>query len=154
MHIRPATAAERPAIERIVHDAYVFYIARIGKPPGPLLDDYAARIAEGAVWVAAEGASLAGVVVLIPASDHLLLDNIAVAPAQQGRGIGRHLLDFADAEARRRSLPELRLYTHALMTENQALYRRLGWREYARGEAAGYARVFMRKALSVRSGRS
>ena len=49
--IRAATAADVPAIAEIVDQAYRHYIARIGKPPGPMLDDYAARVSEGAVWV-------------------------------------------------------------------------------------------------------
>jgi len=145
--IRPATAADVPAIERIVHDAYVKYVTRIGKPPGPMLDDYAARVAAGEVSVCADGDAIAGILVLEPAPDHLLHDNIAVAPAWQGRGVGRLLLDFADAEARRAGYAELRLYTHVLMHENVSLYTRLGWQETGRGEQAGFQRVFMRKAV-------
>src|SRR5690349_4758514 len=33
--IRVATAADVPAIEEIVNQAYHHYVARIGKPPGP-----------------------------------------------------------------------------------------------------------------------
>jgi GNAT superfamily N-acetyltransferase len=145
--IRRAVVADVPAIERIVHDAYMKYVVRIGKPPGPMLDDYAARVAAGEVSVCAEGDGIAGILVLEPAADHLLLDNIAVAPAWQGRGVGRLLLDFADAEARRMGHAELRLYTHVLMHENIALYTKLGWREHGRGEQAGFQRVFMRKPV-------
>jgi GNAT superfamily N-acetyltransferase len=145
--IRRAVAADVAAIERIVHDAYVKYVARIGKQPGPMLDDYAARVAAGEVFVGVEGDEVAGILVLERASDHLLLDNIAVAPAWQGRGVGRLLLDFADAEARRAGYAELRLYTHVLMHENIALYTRLGWQEHGRGEQAGFQRVFMRKQV-------
>ena len=38
--IRVATAADVPAIEEIVNQAYRHYVARIGKPPGPMLEDY------------------------------------------------------------------------------------------------------------------
>jgi GNAT superfamily N-acetyltransferase len=145
--IRRAVTADVQAIERIVYDAYVKYVDRIGKQPGPMLDDYAARVAAGEVSVCAEGDDIAGILVLEPAPDHLLLDNIAVAPAWQGRGVGRRLLDFADAEARRAGYAELRLYTHVLMHENIVLYAHLGWQEYARGEQAGFQRVFMRKPV-------
>jgi GNAT superfamily N-acetyltransferase len=145
--IRRAIAADVQAIERIVYDAYVKYVDRIGKQPGPMLDDYAARVAAGEASVCAEGDDIAGILVLEPAPDHLLLDNIAVAPSWQGRGVGRLLLDFADAEARRAGYTELRLYTHVLMHENIALYLRLGWQEYGRGEQAGFQRVFMRKPV-------
>src|SRR5271154_1455586 len=89
--IRLAVVADVPAIERIVHDAYVKYVARIGRPPGPMLDDYAARVAAGEVAVCVDGDAIAGILVLEAAADHLLLDNIAVAPAWQGRGVWRML---------------------------------------------------------------
>src|SRR5215469_14057646 len=93
--IRAATAGDVSAIALIVDQAYRHYIPRIGKPPGPMLDDYAARVAEGAVWVLEEAAVIAAIVVLRPAPDYLLLDNIAVAPERQGSGLGRRLLAFA-----------------------------------------------------------
>src|SRR5439155_21042039 len=90
--IRAAIAADVPAIADIVDQAYRHYIARMGKPPGPMLDDYAARVLEGVVWVLEEGAVVAGIIVLLPAPDYLLLDNIAISPARQGLGLGRRLL--------------------------------------------------------------
>jgi GNAT superfamily N-acetyltransferase len=136
-----------PAIERIVHDAYLRYVERIGKPPGPMLDDYSARVAEGAVWVLDEGGAVAGVLVLLPAPDHLLLDNVAVDPARHGAGLGRRLMAFAEDEARSRGYAEVQLYTHVLMHENLVLYPKLGYEEFARFEQAGYQRVFMRKRI-------
>ena len=145
--IRAATAADVPAIGEIVERAYRHFIPRIGKPPGPMVDDYAARVAEGAVWVIEEGSGIAGILVLLPRPDYLLLDNIAVDPARQGSGLGRRLLAFAEAEAMRRGHREIRLYTHQTMTENQRLYAAIGYEETGRGTDAGYERVFMRKPL-------
>ena len=53
--IRAATAADVPAIAEIVDHAYRHYIARMGMPPRPMLDDHAARVSEGAVWVLEDG---------------------------------------------------------------------------------------------------
>ena len=145
--IRAATSADVPAIANIVEQAYRHYIARIGKPPLPMLDDYAARVAEGAVWVLEERAVIAAIIVLLSAPDYLLLDNIAVSPARQGLGLGRRLLAFAEAEALRRGYREIRLYTHQTMVENQRLYASIGYEETGRGAEAGYDRVFMRKQL-------
>jgi ribosomal protein S18 acetylase RimI-like enzyme len=145
--IRAATLADVPAIGEIVERAYRHYIPRIGKPPGPMLDDYAARVAEGAVWVIEEGSGIAGILVLLPKPDYLLLDNIAVDPVRQGAGLGRRLLAFAEAEAMRCGYREIRLYTHQTMTENQRLYAAIGYEETGRGTEAGYERVFMRKPL-------
>jgi ribosomal protein S18 acetylase RimI-like enzyme len=146
--IRAATAADVSVIGQIVEQAYRHYIPRIGKPPGPMLDDYAARVSEGVVWVIEEGSTIAGVVVLLPRPEYLLLDNIAVAPARQGTGLGRRLLAFAEAEAVRRGYREIRLYTHRTMTENQRLYAAIGYEETGRGTDAGYERVVMRKRLA------
>ena len=145
--IRAATAADVPAIANIVDQAYRHYIARIGRPPGPMLDDYPARVSEGVVWVVEEGAVIAAIIVLLPAPNYLLLDNIAVSPARQGLGLGRRLLAFAEAEALRRGYREIRLYTHQTMVENQRLYASIGYQETGRGTEAGYDRVFMRKQL-------
>ncbi len=143
--IRLGSGPDLPAISRIVAEAYGKYVARIGKPPGPMLDDYATHLRNGTVWVADESGSLAGLVVLLTGEDHLLLDNIAVEPARHGRGIGGALLRFAEQEAARRSYRELRLYTHESMTENLAMYAALGWEEIGRREQNGYPRVFFRK---------
>jgi GNAT superfamily N-acetyltransferase len=146
--IRRAQPADRVAVERIVRDSYAIYVERIGKPPGPMLDDYVALIADGAVSVLEDGdGTIVAIIVLLPKPDHLLLDNIAVRPDRQGSGLGRRLIAFAEDEAHRLGYAELRLYTHRKMTENIALYARLGFVETGRGHEAGYDRVFMTKRL-------
>ena len=148
--IRCARPADRAAIERIVRAAYGIYVERIGKPPGPMLDDYTALISEGRVSVLEEAdRTMAAIIVLLPEPDHLLLDNIAVRPDRQGQGLGRRLIAFAEEQARRLGHSEVRLYTHEKMTENIALYTRLGFVETGRGQKAGYDRVFMTKRLNV-----
>jgi ribosomal protein S18 acetylase RimI-like enzyme len=149
--IRRAEPQDCAAVEAIVEAAYSVYVERIGKPPGPMLDDYIRLIDEGAVSVLeAPDRVLAALIVLLPKADHLLLDNIAVRPDHQGQGIGRRLITFAESEARRLGYGELRLYTHEKMTENIALYTRLGFRETGRGREAGYDRVFITKPVAER----
>src|SRR5438552_3464738 len=135
--IRAATAADVPAIADIVDQAYRHYIARMGMPPGPMLDDYAARVSEGVVWVIEEGAAIAGIIVLLPTTNYLLLDNIAVSPARQGLGLGRQLLAFAEAEALRCGYREIRPYTHQTMVEGQRLHASIGYEETGRRNEAG-----------------
>jgi ribosomal protein S18 acetylase RimI-like enzyme len=146
--IRRAGPEDLAAVEAIVAAAYGKYVKRIGKPPGPMLDDYGALIAANAVslWTEPDG-TIAALIVVLAKPDHLLLDNIAVRPDCQGRGIGRDLIAFAKRETRRLGHAELRLYTHATMTENIALYARLGFIETSRGRDAGYDRVFMTKRV-------
>jgi GNAT superfamily N-acetyltransferase len=147
--IRPARPEDTEAVRQLVEDAYGHYVARMGKPPGPMLDDHARRIADGQAWVLEEGDRLAGVLVLEDApGGALLLDNVAVAPSAQGKGHGRALVAFAEEEARRRGHGEVRLYTNVLMVENLALYGRLGFRETGRVSEKGYERVYMAKATT------
>ena len=145
--IRPARPGEAETLRDVVHAAYRHYIPRIGKPPGPMLDDYAARIADGQAWVLEDAGRVFGILVLEETPEGFLLDNIAVMPDSQGKGFGRALIDFAEAEARRLGFGEIHLYTHALMTENIALYRRIGFVETHRGSEKGYDRVYMTKRL-------
>jgi GNAT superfamily N-acetyltransferase len=66
----------------------------------------------------------------------------------QKTGVGKALLEFAEAEARRLGYDSIHLSTHEKMTENQALYARIGYREYDRRVEDGYSRVYMRKRLA------
>lgn len=144
---RIAAAADRPSVEAIVRAAYAGYIPRIGRQPGPMLDDYGALISGGLVHVIESDGVVQGILVLIPGADAMLLDNVAVAPAAQGLGLGRTLLAFAEQAARGAGYRSIRLYTNEAMIENIALYLRIGYRETHRGEENGLRRVYMTKAL-------
>jgi GNAT superfamily N-acetyltransferase len=146
-HLRPARSADANALRQLAVDAYTRYIARMGKPPGPMLDDYDRRIADGQAWVLEVDGVIAGLLVLEEEGDTLLLDNVAVSPAAQGKGYGRKLMAFAEQEARRRGHAQLRLYTNVLMTENIALYERLGFRQTERVSEKGFERLYMLKTL-------
>lgn len=145
--IRLAAGHDAAAVQAVVHAAYQHYIPRIGKPPGPMLDDYKRRIADGQAWVLEDAGRIVGILVLEETPAGFLLDNIAVLPECQGEGHGRILMEFAEAEAGRRGFREIHLYTHALMTENIALYRRVGFVETHRVSEKGYDRVYMTKQL-------
>ncbi|MGI9310580.1 MAG: GNAT family N-acetyltransferase [bacterium] len=146
--IRPARPSDADAIRRCVEAAYRGYIARIGKPPGPMLDDFDDVIARHAVFVAQARDAIVGALVLIDLGDDLLLDNVAVDPAHQGRGIGRRLIELAESTARERGLARLILYSHERMTESIAMYRRAGYIEMERRTEHGYRRVYMQKPLA------
>lgn len=145
--IKPARAGQEAAIRALVRGAYALYVPRMGKEPGPMLDDYGARVAEGSAYVLEHDGAIRGALVLLDFSDYLLLDNIAIDPSRQGQGLGRILIDFAEAEAVRRGYSEIRLYTHECMTENIAMYPRLGYEESHRVTEKGYARIYMRKKV-------
>jgi GNAT superfamily N-acetyltransferase len=145
--IRRARADEADAVRKVVFAAYQRYVAVIGTEPGPMLDDYAVRIAAGQVWLLRDADGIAGVLVLEDGPDRLLLDNIAVPPERQGNGLGRLLLDFAEAEAVRRGWNAITLYTHVRMVENIAIYAGRGYVERDRRSEKGFDRVYMEKKL-------
>jgi len=147
--VRPAEPGDVPAMTALVRAAYARYVERIGREPAPMTADYRAIVERGHGWVASAGPELLGLLVLEPAADHLLLENIAVSPAAQRQGVGAFLLGFADDEARRRRLPEVRLYTNAAMTENRAYYPRHGYHETHRESTDGFDRVYFSKPVTA-----
>ena len=147
MQIRLARAGDVDAIRGLVRDAYAIYVPRIGREPAPMTADYGALVDTGAVWVATEGQRIVGVLVLQPTAGSLLLENVAVRPERQGRGIGRMLIAFAEREAARRGFDEVTLYTNAKMTENLSFYPALGYTAVAWRSEYGFDRVFFRKVI-------
>jgi ribosomal protein S18 acetylase RimI-like enzyme len=143
--LRRAVASDLPVIKALIVAAYERYLPRMDKPPAPLFRDYGPSVEDGTTWVL--GAPVIAVLTLYPRADHLFVENVAVDPKAQGRGLGRALLDFAEAEAERRGLRRMALVTHEAMTENQAIYARLGYAEAERRAEDGYRRIYMEKRL-------
>jgi ribosomal protein S18 acetylase RimI-like enzyme len=145
--IRIAEPHDAVAVRALVQRAYDHYVPRIGLRPAPMDADYEELARHGLVHVA-EATGLAGVLVLRGEPNHLLIENVAVEPSKQGRGIGRALMRFAEQEAHRLQLAEVRLYTHERMVENIAFYESLGYEETERRAEKGFKRVFLCKRLA------
>ncbi|MBB5777097.1 GNAT family N-acetyltransferase [Nonomuraea jabiensis] len=143
--MRLAEPTDKAAVERLVHDAYSPWIEVVGMRPLPMEADYGAFIAAGRVHVTD---ALDGLVVLVPEDGVLLVENVAVRPDRQGKGLGRALMAYAEEEARRLGLPALRLYTNTRMAANIALYESLGYVETGRMGIDGRSAVMMRKQLT------
>jgi ribosomal protein S18 acetylase RimI-like enzyme len=144
--LRHATADDLPAIRAVIDAAYARYRTRMSKLPAPMFRDYGPSVEAGTTWVT--GSPITAVLTLDPRGDHLYVENIAVDPSAQGRGLGRALMEFAEQEAARRSLNRMALVTHEAMTENQAIYARLGYIETERRVEDGYRRIYMEKLLT------
>lgn len=146
MGIRLAEAADQAAVEAIVQAAYEPWAPVIGMEPLPMLADYAALIAGKRVHVLENG-EIDALIVLEPEEGVLLIDNVAVRPDRQGRGLGRRLMAFAEFRARSLGLNALRLYTNEKMTSNIGLYESLGFRETTREVIDGKHAIHLRKDL-------
>ena len=115
--------------------------------PGPMTEDYGRVIRDKRVTVAEGATGLVGLLVLDVDDEGFVIDNVAVDPAVRGTGLGRTLLELAEAEARRAGFDSIHLYTHEGMTENVELYGRIGYLEYDRRSFGDFSLVFMRKPL-------
>jgi GNAT superfamily N-acetyltransferase len=147
--IVPARPEDAAAIRRLTREAYARWVPVIGCEPLPMLADYAAAVRDhrfGLVWIEER---LAGLVEMIPAAGHMLIENLAVGPWYQGRGLGRRLVAHAEDVAREIGVGEMRLYTNALFRRNVALYRSLGYR-VAREEIVALG-VVVHMAKAVRA---
>ncbi len=147
--IRRAKLKDVDQVTACVTIAYQPYLTRIGQPPGPMLDNYAEVIKNHAVWVIEDGESIVGLIVLIDKEEELLLDNIAVRPDYQGRGIGGRLMRFVEKQANKQGFKTIILYTHEKMVENIAMYQKLGYVETERRFERGLHRVYMKKTLNT-----
>ena len=143
--LRRAIAADLPAIRALIDAAYATYLARMSKPPAPMFRDYGPSVEAGTTWIT--GSPITAVLTLYFRDEHVYVENVAVDPSAQGRGLGRALMTFAEEEAARRGFTRMALVTHEAMTENQAIYTRLGYIEVERRAEDGYRRIYMEKRL-------
>lgn len=145
--LRPAAVSDAPRLSEVVRAAYGHYVERLGREPRPMTDDYSDVVRRYRVTVAERGGEIAGLIVLGVGDEGFLVDNVAVDPSHRGSGVGRALLEHAEAEARRAGFDSIYLYTHEAMTENLALYARIGYVEYDRRRHGDACLVYLRKRL-------
>ncbi|WP_159346403.1 GNAT family N-acetyltransferase [Roseomonas harenae] len=146
--LRLARPEEAEAIAALVQQAYVQYVPLLGRRPAPMDDDFALRVAHAQAYVLERDGAIVALAVLEDRGDHLWIDNLAVEPTLHGSGTGRALLAFAEEEARRRGLRELRLLTNERMERNRVIYAKAGFVETERREENGLRRVYMARSLS------
>lgn len=147
--IRRATASDEPAIGLCAERAYAPYVAVIGRHPAPMDADYLALITAGQVHVSVdEHGQLLGYIAFFPQGDCMLLESVAVLPEAAGRGVGKALIRFCEDTAKQQQLRAVQLYTNEKMSDNLAIYPRLGYRETGRRSEDGFRRVFFEKLLA------
>lgn len=126
--LRTAAPADAPAVRDLTRRAYAPWVPIIGREPQPMSADYDLAVVQHRIDLHEADGRLLALIEMALAPDHLLIVNIAVDPAQHGRGVGRALLAHAEAVAAQAGLSELRLYTHEKMTRNRRIYEQAGYR--------------------------
>ena len=138
IELRRAAAADAAAIRTLVRQAYAKWVPLIGREPLPMTADYDRAVLEHRIDLLLVEGALAGLIETVDEGDQLLIENLAVAPAFQRRGLGRMLLTHAEQLARDAGKPRLRLYTNRRFEENVRLYSSLGY-AIDREEDLGFA---------------
>jgi len=145
--IQLATSDDLKNIQHCARKAYTKYIERMGREPAPMNADFAKQITLGQIHIALYESNFSGYIVFYREGDHLHLENVAVIPSYEGKGIGKSLINFAEQTARQEDLSAVELYTNEAMTENLIMYPKLGYIEVDRKQQDGFNRVFYRKSV-------
>ena len=148
MSLRRAEPADASAIRELSRAAYAKWVPVIGCEPLPMTADYNQAVRRHIIDLHEERGELRALIEMIVESGRLLIENIAVRPDQQGKGIGDRLVRHAEAVATSLDLREIQLYTNAAFISNLAFYAKRGYQEYDRKTMpSGRTAVFMRKTL-------
>ena len=126
--IRRAAEADAGAIRDLTRQAYAKWVPLIGREPKPMTANYDDAVAQHRFDLLYVDGTLAALIETIREADYLLVENVAVSPSFQGRGLGRRLMAHAEVLARELGFATIRLYTNQRFAENIALYRGLGYR--------------------------
>ena len=143
--IRQAEPRDAAACAAIARAAYAPYVPLMGREPPPMLQDFPQDIAAGRCWVA--GDPVLAYVVAYARGEAWLLENVAVAPEGQGKGLGRALIAHVEALAAKDGAEAVELYTNAKMEANLAMYPALGFIKTEERTEHGLNRVYFRKSL-------
>ena len=128
LEMRQAVAADAAAIRALTREAYAKWVPLIGREPKPMTADYAQALRNHRFDLLHLDGRLVALIETIAGVDHLLIENVAVSPDCQGRGLGRRLMAHAERLAAAQGHAEIRLYTNQRFAENVEFYRRLGYR--------------------------
>jgi N-acetylglutamate synthase-like GNAT family acetyltransferase len=145
---RRATSADVKVVRDLTRAAYAKWVPLIGREPKPMLADYEQAVSHHIIELYETGGEVLALVEVIPHAQYLLIENIAVLPIRQGKGLGDLILTHAENLARSLGMDELRLYTNAAFASNIAFYARRGFHEFLREPfPTGGVTVHMKKAI-------
>lgn len=125
--LRRAGPADAAAIRALAERAYGKWVPVIGRPPRPMVADYAEMLEDHRIDLHEIDGRLVGSIATKLHDTFMFIESVAVDPHWQGQGIGRALLAHAEELTREAGLPEIRLLTNARMQANAALYRQMGY---------------------------
>ena len=150
--IRPITVDDAGEVLTLQRAAFVqealIYDAVDMPPLTQTLDEVRGELEDNLGCVALDGERMVGCVRARVDGDLLLIGRIAIAPDQQGSGLGTALLSAVEERGREVGAITAELFTGSLSEANLRLYEREGYEESERVPGDdGTAQVFLRKQL-------
>ncbi|HSM42223.1 MAG TPA: GNAT family N-acetyltransferase [Afifellaceae bacterium] len=150
---RPATAADRSSVERIIEIAEAPEARRMGLRIKSTEENWLDNAIEsGRVYIALVDEQPVGIAATRLKDESVLhIDHVAVLPHLQGRGIGGWILSGVEAVARAEKRSRLTFMTAAMMSELLHLGSRFGFHETHRMLMAEggspHVQVYMEKII-------
>jgi predicted N-acetyltransferase YhbS len=151
--IRRAGPADAEAVRALTRRAYAKWVPLIGREPVPMTADHARAVRDDVVDLAIEGDAIVALVHMVLRPDDLLVENLAVLPEAQGRGLGDMLLAHAERFAAAEGRPAVRLYSNVRFEANLRFYAARGYGVESDVDFPGGIRRNLIKALSEDPGR-
>jgi len=147
--IRPLTPDDAGEVLTVQRAAFASEALIYGDPDMPpltqTLDELTAELVDNLGCVALVGPRIVGAVRARLDGELLLIGRLAIAPDQQGEGLGSQLLAAVEACGRDAGATEAELFTGALSEANQRLYEREGYRRSETTDEGD--EIFYRKPL-------
>lgn len=146
--IRPDDAGEVLTVQRAAFLSEAQIYNTVDMPPlTQTLEELQAELKDNLGCVALDGTRIVGAVRAKRDGELLLIGRIAIAPDQQGGGIGSQLLAAVEQRGREAGATEAELFTGSLSEANLRLYGREGYTETERVPGDGSDQIFLRKRL-------
>ena len=119
--IRLAMTTDVPAIKMIARKSFERYVPLIGKLPASMNAYFSGHVLKGTVFIAQSEKNQASVIcsgIVIQRDGEWLLDNIAVSPEAQGRGVGSALIAACKTFLQKRGVQRYHFHTDEAMEQN------------------------------------
>ena len=152
--IRLAMTTDVPAIKLIARKSFERYVPLIGKLPAPMNAYFSGHALKETVFIAQsekKQGSVLGYAIVPQRDGEWLLDNIAVSPEAQGRGVGSALIAACKTFLQKRGVQRYHLHTNEAMEQNLTWYPEIGFVEMARRLEDGFSRIYFIKAMVPKS---
>lgn len=152
--IRLARAEDAQAFHRVEEDAAALFAGEpamkgIPIPPSTSADDYARIIARRRSLTALCDGEVIGFAAVAPMGRELHLEEMSVARAFQGRGVGKTLLNAVKVDARNSGYRAITLSTFREIAWNAPFYARQGFVEVQSFEGRDYLQQSLAHAVDL-----